>query len=114
MTYAAPDSKKIMSLVNRKMILDRGDNDSDLIGFLRVEGSAICMVMFFAIEIFVYIKEDASDLNDALVLKNASHASETNFVLESASYFSIMILKKKNFISNINLCHTKKYMIYHR
>ena len=38
-----------MSLVNRKMILDRGDNDSDLIGFLRVEGSAICKVMFFAV-----------------------------------------------------------------
>ena len=45
MTYAAPDSKKIMSLINRKMILDRGDNDSDLIGFLRVEGSAICKVI---------------------------------------------------------------------
>ena len=106
MTYAAPDSKKIMSLVNRKMILDRGDNDSELIGFLRVEGSAICMVMFFAIEIFDYIKDDASNLKDALVLKDASHASETNFVLEGASYFSIMILDKKYFMSNIHLCHT--------
>ena len=59
MTYAAPDSKKIMSLVNRKLILDRGDNDSDLIGFLRVEGSAICTVIFFAAEILFNIKGDA-------------------------------------------------------
>ena len=56
MTYAAPDSKKIMSLVNKKLILERGDNDSDLIGFLRVEGSSICKVIFFSRKIFVYIK----------------------------------------------------------
>ena len=86
-----------MSLVNRKMILDRGDNDSDLIGFLRVEGSAICKVMFFAVWIFAYIKEDALDFKDGLVLKYAGHASETNFVLEGAYYFSSIMLDKKYF-----------------
>ena len=84
MTYAAPDSKKIMSLVNRKLILDRGDNDSDLIGFLRVEGSAICTVIFFASEILFYIKGDALGRNDALIPKDASHVSQRSFMLESA------------------------------
>ena len=75
MTYAAPDAKKIMSLVNRKMILDRGHNDADLIGFLRVKGSAICKVIFFVCGLFDYIKEDALGRNGALVLKDACHAS---------------------------------------
>ena len=84
MTYAAPDSKKIMSLVNGKLILDRGDNDSDLIGFLRVEGSATCRVIFFASEILFYIKVDALGSNDALIPKDASHVSQRSFMLESA------------------------------
>ena len=46
MRYAEPDFKN-----------ERDDNDPDLIGFLRVEGSAMCEVSFYNIKFYqVYDK----------------------------------------------------------